>query len=402
MPNSEPARRGVRTALAAVALALAAACSPRQAAGPALPPGAHVQADVAALAALLGAFDALAATPAGQRAAELRQSLPACALATGADASGDLLGALRNLRCELSAPPGLVALRGAHAIGFAAPLRAGREALRGWIDVAPDGRVSAELTLPRDAAPAALAALLPGAEPAGPALFSGGESLIRARLRPEGGLALAELVPAQSQGDQLFHLRSALFGSLVLDGSLELAVYLPAAPARWPRVALALGVRNRALAEKALQGFLSELRASWPLPQRETTIAGQRASCLPELRLLPELAPCAQVGERALALGWNAESLAHALGSEPAELGEVANRAGGAALAVELASIPEADALLAGATPDASAAPPRYRRLLAGGAPTSGGHSLWFELEAQASAQPPAAPTARVASRGAR
>jgi hypothetical protein len=381
----------LRSACCAALSAGALACSPPRDAEPAFPPGAHVQAEVAALSELLGAFEPLAATPAGQRAAELRRALPACALATGTDASGDLLGAIGNLSCDARAPESLRALRGTRPIAFAVPLGADSALALGTAEVAAEGRIAFDLRLPRDATPAWIAALLPGPEPAGPALFTGTDALIRARSKPEGGLALAELVPAASQGDQLFHLRSALFGSLILDGSLELAIYAPSAPAHWPRVALALGVRSRAAAQEALQRFLEELGQSWPLPQRATEIAGATAICLPELKLLPELAPCAQVGAAALAIGWNAESLEHALAGEPAELGDETARGAGAALAVELARIPEADALLAGRAPAAAATGGRWQRLLAGGAPNADGHALWFDLEPAAKPSPLAA-----------
>ncbi len=399
-----------------LAAVLAAACGPSPPAETAVPPGALVVTEVSALDSLLARIELAAGTPAGLRAAGLRRALPSCAIAYGRDPQGDLLRALEALRCGAEVPPALEALRAGRALAFSLPLRAasalanaGESAdparhtaalrpLRGSVALDPEGRVSLQLELPRESVSAALSLLLPGSEPAGAPLLASNSALIRARVRPAGSFALASLIPAASQGDRLFQLRSALFSELVLDGSWELAVYLPEAPLLWPRVALALGLRNRAAAEQALAGFLAELAKSWPLPQREVLLGGARALCLPELRLLPELAPCAQVGERALTLGWNAASLEHALEGEKAEIAAPAARAAstlygaqsadvaarGAALAIELARVPEADALLAGnapATAAAAAAAAAWQRLLAGGSAQGSDYALWLELE---------------------
>ncbi len=391
-PLAHPCPRAAAAAVAGLffGAALLAACGPPRASAPEWPRGAHVLADVAALDALLGRFARAPGTPAGERAARLRGALPACALAYGSDPEADLLRALEALRCGAAAPAALEALRAGHAIAFARTLEAEGEsaaassrALRGRIDLSPAGRVSLALELPRDAVSGALALLLPGAAPPQPALLSDASALIRARVRPDGGLALRELVPAASQADRLFHLRSALFSELVLEGSWELAVYLPAAPSRWPRVAAALGIRSRAAAQRALDGFVAELAQRWPLPQQERQLAGAAALCLPELRLLPELAPCAQVGERALAIGWNAASLEHALArTDRAPEPATAAAPAAAALTVELARIPEADALLAGAAPHAQAlAAAAWQRLAVGGSAGDSDYSLWAELE---------------------
>ena len=139
------------------------------------------------------------------------------------------------------------------------------------------------------------------------------------RVRPGTGIDLTPLVAADSQAQQLFQLRSALFTHAVLEGAWEIAAYLPPEGAEMPRVAIAFDVRSRAVAVGAANAFLTELARTWDVRVQDFALDAKRTgACLADLRLLPELAPCYVTTDAALVVGWNADSLAHALGGTPA------------------------------------------------------------------------------------
>ena len=120
-------------------------------------------------------------------------------------------------------------------------------------------------------------------------------------------------------------------------------MYLPGAGEPTPRAALALGFEQRAAAAAALDGFLTDLEATWSIRRSFFAVGDAEGACLLELRLLPGFAPCSVITERALVVGFNPPSLRRALdGGGNAALGA----AGGAV--VELARFGEADARLAG------------------------------------------------------
>src|SRR5262249_62039452 len=174
---------------------------------------------------------------------------------------------------------------------------------------------------------------------------------------PEGGIDLPALVASGGQGEALFALKSRLFGAAILDGTWELALYLPGEGEPLPRAALALGTRERAAAAAATGAFLDEIEARWPVRRAPFSIGAFEGACLPELRLLPGLAPCFVATESALVVGWNAASVRKALDGSAADL----SPAGG--LVAEPARLPPADALLpAPLPPPAPARPPRRPR----------------------------------------
>ena len=88
-------------------------------------------------------------------------------------------------------------------------------------------------------------------------------TLVHARLRPAGGLNIARLVPHGSQGDQLFRLKSELFSGVVLDGTWEVAVYLPEQGSIVPPSALAVGYRVREAALAAAEAISTRARNWW-------------------------------------------------------------------------------------------------------------------------------------------
>lgn len=353
---------GALAILACAALGLACADRPRES----WPEGSLLLGRRGALEQLLSRLETLTETPLGQLARETRAALPDCPLVAARAAEGGVLALARELACR-DRPGELAALdrvRGDRDLVVALPLESGAHAVV-TLSVGSRGDVDAELSLPGGSVSGLGRMLLPGSRPAGPPLLSGHERLTHVRLRPDSGLDVASLIPAGSQGEQLFRLKSELFAGLVLDGTWEAALYLPEPGHRMPRAAMALGFRQREAAVSAMERFVSDLEAVWPVRRTELQLGAARGACLPDLRLLPELSPCYVATERALVLGWNPASLRRALDGAPAEL-----PAGRGAALIDLARFREADARLAearnGAAPHAVARWP-WTRIVADG-----------------------------------
>jgi hypothetical protein len=331
------------------------------------PEGALVAGRGAALATLLAQLQRLEGTPLAREAAQLAGRLDACERVEGRDPGGSLAEAIRATGC--AAPQGpyapVHAWRGDRDLAFAVPLANGAR-LRGAASVSEAGDVELELLLPPDAFAGARRLLLPGTRPAGPGVLSGAERLVQLRLRPDGGLDLAALVPANGQADRLFRLKSGLFEGLVLDGTWEIALYVPEAGHPMPRAALALGFDSRSAARAGMDGFLDEIEATWPVNRTAFSVGAASGACLLDLRVLPDLAPCYVATDRALVVGWNPASVRKALDGAPGVAGDSAGFA-----TAELARFPEADARLASLAPgDRDSAPAHWpwRRAVADGA----------------------------------
>lgn len=356
--NARLARVGRRAALLALALG-AVACARDPAPAGEWPAGALLVGARSALAAVAGDLAHLEGTPAAREAQAWRAALPDCDVVEAQTPEASLAALRKALRCADPGGP-LAAVhrdRGEHALLFAWPL--GRERVTGSADVSRGGDLELRFELPDEAFAGPRALLRPGDAGPGPGVLGGTDALLHARLRPEGGIDLPALLAPGGQADQLFALRSRLFGAAVLDGTWELAVYLPAEGAHVPRAALALGTRHMAVAQQAAAAFLDEIEASWPVRRTAFAVGDAPGACLPDLRVLPGLAPCYVATARALVVGWDAASVRKALdGSEPAlppEGGLVAN----------LARLPAADARIAApALPTGSTAWP-WRRLVA-------------------------------------
>ncbi|HEY5658364.1 MAG TPA: hypothetical protein VIY27_11310, partial [Myxococcota bacterium] len=291
-PRSARARR--RGAAGALCLAVACAlgaCAER-APEPEWPSGALLVARTAALRSLLADLQQLEGTPLAAAARRLSARLPDCESVEAHASSGRFDELLDALRCRAT-PSALEAVhrrRGENDLLLALPAEADS---RLWIAVRDTGdRVAFTLYWPGAPADGALALLLPGAEPAGPALLGSAERLVHARVRPLGGLDLAALVPPESQGNRLFRLRSALFSGVALDGTWEAAIYLPAPDGAMPRAALAFGFRLREPAVAAMEQFIEQISATWPVQRSRFALGGAAGACLRDLNLLPDLAPC--------------------------------------------------------------------------------------------------------------
>jgi hypothetical protein len=376
-------------ALALVAGLALAACSEWRAPDAGLPPGALLLARTSALQRLLATAGKLEGTPLAREARALAGRLPDCEwVEARADSSAQLP---RALRC--GEPNGRLATldreRARHDVAFALPLgEAGR--MLGHADLAADGTLSVSLLLPSDALEGPAGFLLPGREPAGPAVLSASEQILHARVRAGERLDLASFVPSESQAARLFHLKSALFSGLVLDGTWEAAVYLPETGRTTPRAALALGVRERTAAIAAVEAFIQEIRGSWPVQRSAFSVGGASGACLLDLNLLPDLAPCYLATERALVVGWNPASVRKALGDGSGETQAPVGLDAPGVLVLDLALVEQADARLRAQMPAGTALLPRqpypWRRLSVSGEREHDGVRLLLRLAARESA----------------
>ena len=334
--------RHLLSALAGLAL-LMGACAETPAPEPGLPDGALLVARSAALRVLAVRLERPADTRLARMARELGGHLPDCEVVAAIAGSGDPSELLGALACD-DGREDLAPLRARlaeHDLVFAGPLADGDRA-RGSLSVSAAGDIDLELRLPAARFAGAGALLVPGSDPPGPAQLSGAGALVHARLRPAGGIDLAALVPAGGQGDRLFSLKNRLFAGAVLDGTWEIAMYPPAGDDALPQMALAVGFAHRPAAVAAMEAFVAELQRSWPLRRVAFAVGEAEGACLPDVNLLPGLAPCYAATTDALVVGWNAASVRTALrGPAAARLGAT----GG--LVVDLARIAELDAALA-------------------------------------------------------
>jgi hypothetical protein len=169
-----------------------------------------------------------------------------------------------------------------------------------------------------------------------------------------------------------------VFSAAVLDGTWEIALYLPADGEHLPRAALALGIRHSAVAQAAAESFLDEVESAWPLQRSPFAIGSAPGACLRDLRVLPGLAPCYVATERALVVGWSDASLHKALdGSTPA-----LPASGG--LVANLARLPTADARIAAPELPSGVAAWPWRRLVV--EPLHAGPSVGLRLALAAGA----------------
>lgn len=307
---------------------LLGACEPAQ---PTLPEGLLIQGEAEAARAVLAQLQGLEGTPAAATAATLTASLQGC------EATFSLI---RPPGAESSAPrcaadPALAGLPQGHPLAFALPAAApGR--LVGHVEPGPTLKIEATLRDPVEAG--AWGLLLPSAQSPGPLVLNDERELVHLRARAARVSALSELVEQGGQGDAMFGLKSALFAGAVLDGTWEFAAWLPPEGEQLPLAALAVGVRDEGLALSALEGWVEQLESTWNIALSRD--AADLVGCFRALNTLPGLAPCGAIRDGALLVGWNEQSLRHALArpaGTPVEsaLGRVA-----------LERFPEADRLL--------------------------------------------------------
>lgn len=386
MPASGPGRSAAwRPPLALLVLALWLAACGSQPPDADWPAGALLSARREALLGALDRLMQLEGTPLAHAARELADALPDCP-ELEARAPDGVAGLRDALRCAGSGEDlaGLRRYRDEADLALALPVAEGPRVL--LTSRERGGRTQLEIRWPSSAAGAMAAGLLPGEAAAGPPVLATRDRVLHARVRSDGQ-GLASLAPRDSQADDLFRLRSQLLSKALLDGSWELAIYPPAPGEAMPRVAAALGVRAEAAARVAADRFLDDVESTWPLRRQSRVFDGREGACLPDLNLLPQLAPCLVTTEGALVLGWNAGSLQHALergaGGADASSAPVADAAPGR-LEIDFSRLREADRSLAalhgdGALREVTRWP--WRRLLARGRRSGDFIALHVELE---------------------
>jgi hypothetical protein len=321
----------------------------------------------------------LKGTPVARMAEARLPEVPNCEMVESHAPSGQLSELLDGLTCRRETGPldGVDRARGDHDLLIALPATDGSR-----IQIA--ARVGAErieLAVGWPGAPkeGALSLLLPGDEPAGHSELASTQRLAHMRVRPAGGLDLAGLIPAESQADQLFALRSELFAGIALDGTWEAAIYLPEPGHAVPRSALALGFNVRSVALAAIEHFIERIATTWSIRRSEFSIGDASGACLLELNVLPELAPCYVATDRSLIVGWNAQSIAAAL-TDHSNIPSIASDAAGVA-ELDLALFADADEILRShmdADPDSGLAPLPWRHLAAHGG--RAGDTLQIEI----------------------
>lgn len=335
------------------------------------PEGTLVVARTEALARLLARLQRLEGTPLARRAAALAEALPDCEWVEGRE-EGRPADVWSGLTCRPtdSSLAGLDRERGDRDLAFALPSNGGARTL-GTLAIADNGDVDVEILLPRSVFGEAWALILPGAEAPGPTLLGHADELVHVRIRPEGGLDIAALVPESSQADRMFRLKSELFAGAVLDGTWEAAIYLPEPGHPMPRSALAVGFSLRRPAIAAMERFVEDLQAAWPLRRSDFAVGAAEGACFLDLNILPDLAPCYVATKDALVVGWNPSSVRQALAEDEKAGGSRSALPPAGGFTANLERFPDADALFAQlAPPDASPPPARaypWRRLTADG-----------------------------------
>jgi hypothetical protein len=331
-----------------------------------LPKGALLAGDADALRRIALRLERLAETPLGREARVVRDRLEGCKQFVASTPNGDAVALFASIRCDSveTLPKAARALLGAKSLVIVWPF-AGDGRLAGAIDVSASGSVDLDATLRLAAATGLASLVMPAEAPSGAAVLADGDTLLHARFRPEAGIKIASLVPAGSQADAMFRLKSELFAGTVLDGTWEAAIYLPDAGHGMPPIALAVGTRAQAPAVAAMEKFIADLGSTWAVTRHTASIAGHEGACLSDLRILPEFAPCYVATDRALVVGWNAASVAKGFEAGSAPLPESA-----AALVVRLDRFPEADE--------------RLRQVLAPGAPKAALDYAWQRAELRA------------------
>jgi hypothetical protein len=309
-----------------------------------LPPGFFLDGEAAPILRFLGDLESLEGTPLARLAATVRRRLGECERIRGQAGEGDLRSLAEALQCAgRGSPSPFPSLAGEAQVVWSLEI-APRRHLIGQGRRDDDGAVTLAAELPALSREDALSLLLPSADEPGPTLLSRRGALVQGRFKADRGLDLARYFSDDEQVVGLFQLKSQILAGLLLEGSWELALYEPAEGELMPPLALAVDFTRKSAAETAWNAYLREVEKQWGFVAVPFSLGRYEAACLPDVRVLPELAPCYAFAEEALVLGWNRMSLEKALGGEPSE--ELADRS---RLVVELGALPRADSRLTAA-----------------------------------------------------
>lgn len=297
-----------RAAAAAFLAVLTTACGGEGRVDAGLPEGALVYGSRVAVERLLECASQFRGSVVAERAMAKRAEIGTCAFVSAAAPSAS--EAFENLSCASDGHP--LASRGeAGAIAFALPTAEGRRAV-GTLRVASDGRFTGQALVDSDPEGSASDLFVGGGDP-GPAVLNDDEAFFHVRLKPSGGIDLASLTPPESQASKMFRLRNSLFAGALFDATWEAALYLSEPDHSAPRMSAALGIRSRDAARAAMESFVTDVQSQWDVTRTDFSALGFTGACFRDLNLLPRLAPCYVVTDRALVLGWDSGSVEHAL-----------------------------------------------------------------------------------------
>lgn len=329
-----------------------------------LPRGARIAGSASALLTLLSRLESLRGTTLAREASRLRARIADCHEVVAASPEGDFGELLQSFECAPFAdePDGIRRLRADGDLALLLPLE-GLGRLEGGVRAADGASVVLKGRINVGPGDLLGAFLTPAPDPPGAPRLGSRGALLHARFRPAGGLDLASLVPRGGQGDRLFRLKSEIFSGAAFDGAWEAVVHPPVDGGVMPRVAIGLDLRARELAVAGMERFLRDLASTWPVHPVPFSVGSSAGACVPDMRVLPELAPCFVATATALIVGWNAASVRAAL--EPASATDLGVSGG---LVIRFDRIRETD-----------------RRLRADAAPSDGGGPPWEHLRLETS-----------------
>lgn len=308
------APRALAACLALAPLVLGAGCG--QDAEPARPAGVHLVAKGEALARALSTAARLAGTPLGDSSTGALEVARSCPAVWASAPSGQLADLLGQLRCgapgEELAP--LVAAAPGADVAIASGSGGPWSVFVGAVDEA--GTLSGELVFPREHRGMGTL-LVPASSAPGSPVLSSESAALRGRMRVRGGVDVDKL---KTKGKTSEKMKLPDFGGLMsgalLSGVWELAVYAPPPERTVPRLALALGVSSTRATRAAMDALLTELEQTWQLHRSAFQIGDGDGACLLDLTVLPDLAPCYVQASDHLVIGWNQETLQHALAAD--------------------------------------------------------------------------------------
>lgn len=343
-------------------LFLLAACTPEDPLAT-VPAGAWLVGEGKALGPWLGTMAGWEGTDLAEHAARAQKALADCPAEVSLGLAPE--AAEPTVRCGVGEGLAPLAERArGHAGAFVLP-DGGVGRVAGTLDVDPKGGFVAEGLLRAPPAGTAWDLLLPDAGPPGADVLSAEGALVHARVRQARIADVGALTASDAGADDVFAMRGQLFAASLLAGTWEVSIWPPAPDAVVPGAALAVGVRSETVAKAAANEYVTGLSKRWPFVSTPTEVAGQPASCLAGLKLLPELTPCWLVAKDNVFIAWNAASLERGL--RPG-----AREAARSELVLNFDQFPAADAALTRAfAPAGTEAPPDHypwRRLSLAGA----------------------------------
>ena len=384
-------RRRASAGVAGLALALLLACLTfaggcRSAPEDELPEGTLWAGDAAAARSLLAALEGFSGSPAAVAAGALRERLDGCRSFLAACPAGAACRLPATLACEPTGP--LAAVAGA-ARGEAAWVFSWRDGERRLVARGSEecGRLVVRASYrDEDETSAPWEALLPARGAPAPAAIATQQALLHLHLRSDRALEALGGMGSGDWAERLFSLRRELFTAMALEGTAELAVYAPREGEVIPPLVLALHVRDRDDAVRAMEELLARVRQRWSVTPSRWSLGEREGACLRDLNVLPDLAPCYLAGERQMLVGWNERSVRLALAAPSPPAGE--EREAESELTLFLDRFAAADSTLARAHRDRVAEPVHYpwSRVRVSGRRSGDRYGLLFEaLPAQGS-----------------